>query len=95
MKTLSTFWLVALVACTGIVAPVAGQPTDQRAHEDRSRVGEMSEDVVRARLTAAGYANVQNLKRDGADFIAEATRAGAPVKIKMNAVTGKIAEASP
>jgi Peptidase propeptide and YPEB domain len=82
--------LALLVAASG---PVAAQPSgsaDAPGPEDT--VGFMSEEVVRARLSSSGYAQITNLTRLGNRYEATATKDGRTINVVIDARTGAIEE---
>jgi hypothetical protein len=78
----------ALAAALAITAaPAAAQHTQ---HTPESRVGRLSEEVVVARLNAAGFTEVQNLRLEDAVYRADAVRNGQRIRVEVDAVSGRI-----
>lgn len=55
-------------------------------------VGILSEEVVRAQLSSAGYGEIQSIQRKHQYYVIETTRNGNSVRIKIDNVTGQIFE---
>jgi Peptidase propeptide and YPEB domain len=51
---------------------------------------DLTADQVKTRLEAAGYTNVQNIRREGNHFDAKATKDGKQVSLDIDAKTGAI-----
>jgi Peptidase propeptide and YPEB domain len=60
--------------------------------ESKPRVGVLSEEVVRARLSAAGYGEIRSIQREEQHYLIETVRDGHPVRVKVDAMTGQISE---
>lgn len=65
------------------------QPTTAPA---MPHMGLLSEEVVRARLTAAGYGEVRSIQREARHYRVETVRDGYPVQLSVDVQTGEIAE---
>lgn len=61
-----------------------------RSAQPSGGIGGMTEEQVRARLTAEGFTNVQGITRSGNSFQARAMQNGRPVDITIDATTGTI-----
>lgn len=55
-------------------------------------VGVLSEEVVRARLSSAGYDEIQSIQRKDQYYVIETVRNGHSVRVKVDVVTGQISE---
>jgi hypothetical protein len=51
---------------------------------------DMTRNQVKTKLEAAGYANVQNIRKEGDHFDAKATKDGIQVSLDVDAKTGAI-----
>jgi hypothetical protein len=60
--------------------------------EPKPNVGVLSEDVVRARLSSAGYGEIQSIKREGQYYVIKTVRNGHSVYVKVHTITGQISE---
>ncbi len=73
-------------------ATINAQPDVSTSPESKPSVGVLSEEVVRARLSSAGYAEIHSIKREEQHYLIETVRNGRPVRVKLDAVTGRISE---
>lgn len=92
---------LAAVACAGVFlfnAPVFAQASAQSSMSSQSSMGQssmgMTDAQVTAKLQAAGYSNVTNVKHEGNHFDADATMNGKSVHVHVNARTGAITPAN-
>jgi len=73
-----------------IVASLALSAIGTAAAQDRN-AGQLNADQVKARIEAAGYTNVQNVRREGDHFDAKATdKNGKRVSLDVDAKTGAV-----
>lgn len=87
---------LAAIACAGLFlfdAPVFAQVSAQSSMSSQSSMG-MTDAQVTAKLQAAGYSNVKNVKQEGDHFDADATKNGKSVHVHVNARTGAITPAN-
>jgi hypothetical protein len=83
---------VWILAGAALASPIQAQPVKPAAPSSKPLVGELSEEVVRARLASAGYGEVKKLQREGEFYVVDTSRANQPVQVKINAMTGQISD---
>lgn len=62
------------------------------APEPESSVGIMSEEVARARVSSAGYGEIQSIERIDRYYVVKTVRDGHPVIVKIDVMTGEMIE---
>jgi hypothetical protein len=92
MRKLTQVLAMLLVTIPGTAAMAQPPPhADHTApHTPQSRVGMVSDEVVRSLLQSHGFENVERLRLDGNRYRAEATKAGNRVEIEIDAVSGRL-----
>jgi hypothetical protein len=95
MTTLLKHCVLALIAAAIWASPIQVMPAAAAATDAKPRVGEISEEVARARITAAGYGEIKTLQREGQYYVVETSRGGQPLRIKVDVMTGQISPVSP
>ncbi len=83
---------VWIMAGTALALPLHAPTVAATTPSTKPLVGELSEEVVRARVTAAGYGEVRKLQREGEFYVVDTSRANQPVQVKVNAMTGQISD---
>lgn len=73
----------------GVDVPAPQQPTTAPV---TPHMGLLSEEVVRARLAAAGYGEVRSIQREARHYRVETVRDGHPVQLGVDVQTGEISE---
>lgn len=86
------FCIIALMSFMSLGTMTNAQSVGNDSPEIKPRMGILSEEVLRARLAAAGYGEIQSIKREERYFIVEAIRDGKIVRVKVDAATGQISE---
>lgn len=58
----------------------------------KPNTGVLSEEVVRMRLTSAGYGKIERIQKKDQNYIIDATRNGKSIVVKIDVMTGQITE---
>lgn len=88
MSQVISMLLVTWLSIIDVQAGGAGSPPPKPS------TGVLSEEVVRARLSAMGYGAVQAIEQKDQQYVIETVHDGRKVRITVDAVTGKINETS-